>query len=113
MAATTADPVILYDAAVSSYCQKIRIALREKGISFKIVVPEAIKTGRSDPDFQGLNPRLEVPTLVDGDVKVFDSTIIMEYLEDKWPGKTVILICPYSLDYEMTDELSFASSMTK
>ena len=31
------------------------------------------------------SPRLEVPTLVDGDARVFDSTIIVEYLEERWP----------------------------
>src|SRR5205823_1292468 len=35
--------------------------------------------------FRALNPRLEVPTLVDGDTAVFDSTVILEYIEDRWP----------------------------
>jgi len=38
-----------------------------------------------DPEFAAANPRLEVPALVDGDTRVFDSTIVLEYIEDRWP----------------------------
>src|SRR4029453_16479247 len=38
-----------------------------------------------DQAFQAANPRHEVPALVDGDTAVFDSTIILEYIEDRWP----------------------------
>ena len=40
------------------------------------------------------SPRLEVPALVDGDAKVFDSTIILEYLEDKWPKPPMLPATP-------------------
>jgi glutathione S-transferase len=78
-------PLILYNHPVSSYAQKIRIALREKSLPFTPTLPLALSTGGSDPTFQSANPRLEVPTLIDGDVQIFDSTIILEYIEDKWP----------------------------
>ncbi|KAK6384705.1 hypothetical protein LTS17_002268 [Exophiala oligosperma] len=39
----------------------------------------------SENDFLDGNLRSEVPFLVDGDVKILDSTIIPEYIEDKWP----------------------------
>ena len=41
--------------------------------------------GGGDDDFRAANPRREVPALVDGDTAVFDSTIILEYIEDRWP----------------------------
>jgi glutathione S-transferase/RNA polymerase-associated protein len=31
-----------------------------------------------------------VPTLIDGDVKIFDSTVILEYIEDRWAGSSAL-----------------------
>jgi glutathione S-transferase len=73
----------LYEHPLSPYAQKVKIALYEKGIAFEAAIPNFL--GGSDEEFTRTNPRLEVPSLVDGDTTVFDSTIILEYLEDKWP----------------------------
>jgi glutathione S-transferase len=72
----------LYEHPLSPFAQKVKIALYEKGIPFETAVPNIL--GGGDEDFAKTNPRLEVPSLVDGDTTVFDSTIILEYLEDKW-----------------------------
>jgi RNA polymerase-associated protein len=76
--------LILYDVAMSSYAQKIRTALRFKNLPFKSHIPPNLGSGYADPDFLATNPRLEVPALVDGDFKVFDSTAIIMYLEDAY-----------------------------
>lgn len=80
--------LFLWDHPVSPYAQKIRIALREKNIPFKFETPRGLGSGISastDPDFSDHNYRIEVPTLIDGSFKIFDSTIIFEYIEDKYP----------------------------
>ena len=41
-------------------------------------------------NFSATNPRIEVPVLVDGDLQIFDSTIIMEYIEEKWPEPALL-----------------------
>jgi glutathione S-transferase len=84
------SPLLLYSHPVSSYAQKIRIALREKSIPFTALLPQAIATGHPEAAFQSANPRLEVPTLIDGEAKIFDSTIILEYIEDKWPEPALL-----------------------
>ena len=71
----------LYEHPLSPYAQKVKIALDEKNVSFEAVIPNLVG---SDPAFEAVSPRREVPCLVDGAVEVFDSTIILEYLEDKW-----------------------------
>lgn len=76
----------LFEHPVSPYAQKVKLALDEKGIPFEAKVPNLFG---EDPDFERANPRREVPALVDGDVRVFDSTIIVEYLEEKWPDTTL------------------------
>jgi glutathione S-transferase/RNA polymerase-associated protein len=75
----------LYDHPFSPYAQKVKISLREKGVPFEPAMPQGIGAGGAMGEFVEANPRAEVPALIDGDVKVFDSTIILEYIEDKWP----------------------------
>lgn len=75
----------LYEHPLSPYAQKNKIALREKGIDFELRTPDAIGSGDTGGEFLSANPRGEVPALIDDGFAVFDSTIILEYIEDKWP----------------------------
>jgi len=75
----------LYEHPLSPYSQKVKISLREKGIDFELKYPEGIGAGSAGGDFAAASPRSEVPALIDGDTAIFDSTIILEYIEDKWP----------------------------
>src|SRR5438128_5315736 len=75
--------VKLYEHPLSPYAQKVKIALAEKGVPFEAEIPPL--AGGDLGQFRALNPRLEVPTLVEGNTAVFDSTIILEYVEDRWP----------------------------
>ena len=77
--------VTLYDHPLSPYSQKVKIALREKGVAFTAMLPGGLGAGGAAGEFVAANPRAEVPALVDGDVRVFDSTVILEYVEDRWP----------------------------
>lgn len=82
--------MLLYDHPLSSYAQKVKIALREKGVTFDAKLPESFGTGQQDGAFFTANPRSEVPVLIDGDVKIFDSTIILEYIEERWPNPPLL-----------------------
>ena len=67
---------------------KVEIAAREKGIAFGLeMVPFTAQHlyEPTHPEVLGINPQRQVPVLVDGDVEIFDSTQIFEYLEDHWP----------------------------
>lgn len=88
--------LFLWDHPVSSYAQKVRIALREKDIPFRFATPKGGGSGdvaATDPNFVRGNHRLEVPTLVVQDddaaipepLVIFDSTVILEYLEEEYP----------------------------
>jgi glutathione S-transferase len=76
---------ILYEHPLSPYSQKVKIALREKGIDFDLRYPEGIGAGAAGGAFAAASPRSEVPALIDGETAIFDSTIILEYIEDRWP----------------------------
>jgi glutathione S-transferase len=81
--------VFVYEHPVSPYAQSVKIALREKGIPFSTSLPNDPKTGQAAPTFKTANPRLEVPALIDGDVQLFETPIILEYIEDKWPSPSM------------------------
>jgi glutathione S-transferase/RNA polymerase-associated protein len=80
--------VLLYDHPLSPYAQKVKIALVEKGVAFDCKIPDLM--GGTDADFATANPRLEVPALIDGDTSVFDSTVILEYIEERWPNPPLL-----------------------
>ena len=77
--------MLLYDHPLSSYCQKVKIAMREKQLAFEAILPGGLGTGQLDIQFASANPRGEVPALIVDGATIFDSTIIMEFLEERWP----------------------------
>ena len=78
----------LYSGPLSLFTAKVRIALDEKRLPY-----ERIEVGWSlasryrphHPEVVARNPKAQVPVLVDGDVTVYDSTQILEYLEERAP----------------------------
>jgi glutathione S-transferase len=77
----------LYDDVFSPYARKVRIALYEKNVPFERV--RALHGDCNRTDFLHVNPRAEVPAIIDGDFALYDSTIICEYLEDRFPEPTL------------------------
>lgn len=82
--------LLLYEHPLSPYAQKVKISLREKGVAFDVRLPEGIGTGATSGGFSIANPRGEVPALIHGETAVFDSTIILEYIEDVWPAPPML-----------------------
>lgn len=82
--------LLLYEHPLSPYAQKVKISLREKGVAFEAKLPEGIGTGATGGGFSAANPRGEVPALVHGETAIFDSTIILEYIEDVWPEPAML-----------------------
>ena len=82
--------IILWEHPLSPYAQKVKIALTEKAIPFEAKTPGAVGSGADLEEFQNANPRQEVPLFIDGDVQLYDSTIILEYIEDKWPDPALL-----------------------
>ncbi len=77
--------LLLLEHPVSSYAQKVKIALREKGVSFRAEMPEDFGLGAGEGTLGRASPRAEVPVLVDGETRIFGSTIILEYVEERCP----------------------------
>jgi len=82
--------ITLYDHPFSPYAQKVKISMREKGLAFEAPMPGGLGAGGAQGAFVEASPRAEVPALVDGDVRIFDSTIILEYLDDAYPDPPML-----------------------
>jgi len=80
----------LYSGPLSLFARKVEIALGEKGLAYeREMVPFTQAKGYSPkhPVVLAANPKAQVPVLVDGDLTLFDSTVIAEYLEDAYPER--------------------------
>jgi glutathione S-transferase len=78
----------LLSGPLSMFGAKAEIALREKGVDFDLeLVPYDPQHGYQPkhPDVLRVNPKRQVPVLLDADIEIFDSTQIFEYAEDRWP----------------------------
>ncbi len=85
----------LFEHPLSSYAQKVKIALREKGIAFTLELPETFGTGITTGPFATANPRTEVPTLVtDAGDAIFNSTIILDFIDESWPAPPLMPAFP-------------------
>lgn len=78
----------LYSGPLSLFTAKVRIALDEKKIPYELIsVPFSRANGYSPklPEMLAINPKGQVPVLIDEDLEIFDSTLILEYLEERNP----------------------------
>ncbi len=78
----------LYSGPLSAFGAKVEIAVAEKGLACEVeMVPFSLATRYwpRHPEVARINPKGQVPVLVDDGLEIFDSTQIAEYLEDRWP----------------------------
>ena len=81
----------LFSNDTCPYCHMVRIVLAEKGISYEVV---DVDMNDTPEDLKELNPYNEVPTLVDRELVLFDSGVIMEYLDERFPHPPLMPVDP-------------------
>ena len=81
----------LFSGPTDIWSHRTRVVLAEKGINFDIVnVPD----GSRPEDLLDLNPYNTVPTLVDRDLVLYDSRVIIEYLDERFPHPPLMPVDP-------------------
>ncbi len=75
----------LYNAPQSTCSQRVRFVLNAKGLRFEEKKLDLLAGDQLRPDYLRLNPNGVVPTLVNGDDVVIDSSVIIEYLDEIVP----------------------------
>jgi len=83
----------LFTSPTCPYCHRARIVLAEKDITF-----EGIDVDLNSPpeDLSELNPYNTVPTLIDRDLVLYDSRVIVEYLDERFPHPPLMPVDPVS-----------------
>ena len=76
-------PITIVGNYASPYVRKVLVCLDLKGIPYQI---DPIIPFFGNDEFSRLNPVRRIPLLIDGDVVLPDSTVICEYLEERFPG---------------------------
>ena len=112
----------LYKAGNSICTQKVFITLDEKGLDYDTHNINLFNNEQFDPEYLKLNPKGVVPTLVDDDRIIVESTLICEYLDDICPepslvpddayGKARMRVWSKYVDegiFEATREISFSA----
>jgi glutathione S-transferase len=77
----------LYHIPLCPFCRKIRILLREKGLTAELV---EVQTWEHSDEILRLNPASEAPILADGRMIVCDSQAIADYLEEAYPQPSLL-----------------------
>jgi len=83
----------MYSDARSPYSHRVRLVLAEKNITVEIVDTDPLSISE---DLMDLNPYGTLPTLVDRDLTLYESRIIMEYLDERFPHPPLLPVDPVS-----------------
>ena len=81
----------LFSRPTCPYSHRTRLVLAEKSINIDIV---DVEEGALPEDLLDLNPYNTVPTLVDRDLVLYDSRVIMEYLDERFPHPPLMPVDP-------------------
>jgi len=76
----------LYDFKSSPNCQRVKVVLAEKKLSYEIIPVDLTKKEQKNPAYLQMNPYGKVPVLTDDSTVLYESLIINEYLDEKYPN---------------------------
>lgn len=77
----------LYYGSGSPFAWRVQLALEHKALPHELKLLSFSAGDTRKPEFIALNPRHEVPVLVDGDFVLYESNAIVEYLDEAFPGR--------------------------
>lgn len=80
----------LYDFKSSPNCQRVKVVLAEKNLPYDIVPIDLRAQEQKTPEYLKLNPYGKVPVLTDDATVLYESLIINEYLDEKYPNPSLM-----------------------
>ncbi len=82
--------ITFYAGSGSTPSWKVWLSLEHKQLPYELKLLSFSAGDLRTPAFLAVNPRGRVPTLVDDDFVIWESTAIVEYLEDRWPERPLL-----------------------
>ena len=89
--ATRRSVMTLFSRPACPHSHRVRIVLAEKSINVEIV---SVEGERLPEDLLDLNPYHSIPTLVDRELVLYDSRVICEYLDERFPHPPLMPVDP-------------------
>ena len=83
----------LFSDPMDHYSHRVRIVMEEKGVTSEIIDSD---TNNLSDEILEVSPYAELPVLVDRDVCLYDSLILMEYLDERFPHPPLLPVYPVS-----------------
>ena len=83
--------MILFSDPENHYSHRVRMVLREKGVTVEIIDTDP---SNKPEDLLEVNPYGTLPTLLDRDLVLYQSTVIMEYLDERFPHPPLLPVYP-------------------
>lgn len=87
------NTMMLYGLDNDILSHRVRIVLAEKGVSYDYIT---VNPNNPSQDLIDINPSLVLPTLVDRELVLYGSEIIMEYLDERFPHPPLLPVYPVS-----------------
>jgi len=96
---TTEAPLTLYGNTTwtSPYVLSCFVGLTEKMLPFEVKTLDLQRAEHKQDDYRELSFTARIPTLVDGEFSLSESSAIIEYLEEKWPAPHYAALLPREL----------------
>ncbi|WP_417330779.1 stringent starvation protein SspA [Halomonas cupida] len=83
--------MIFYSGGDDHFSHRVRIVLAEKGVAVDIV---EVGEDSHPEELADLNPYNSVPTLLDRDLVLYESKVMMEYLDERFPHPPLLPVYP-------------------
>ena len=83
----------LFSDPLDHYSHRVRIVMCEKGVTSEIIDTDS---NNLSAEILEVSPYAELPVLVDRDVSLYDSVILMEYLDERFPHPPLLPVYPVS-----------------
>ncbi|MEH6568164.1 MAG: glutathione S-transferase N-terminal domain-containing protein [Halioglobus sp.] len=80
-----------FSDSMSHYSHRVRIVLAEKGVTVEMIEADG---AHPPPELADLNPYNSLPTLVDRDLVLYESKVMMEYLDERFPHPPLLPVYP-------------------
>jgi len=88
-------PITLYHDVPSTNCDRVKIVLVEKGLAWEGIWVKLGKMEQKSPEHLKRNPYGKIPVIDDDGKLLFESCIINEYLDEKYPNPPLLPKDPY------------------